>query len=94
MYLVCYDISSNKYRKKVADILLNYGKRIQYSVFECRLDKKRYQELCDELKILANQCKEDINIRIFEIGKDEYAKGIVIGNPDFISAEPENVIII
>ena len=40
MYLVCYDISSNKYRKKVADILLNYGKRIQYSVFECRLDKK------------------------------------------------------
>lgn len=94
MYLICYDISSNKYRKKVSDTLLNYGKRIQYSVFECCLEKKRYRELCKELEILASQCKTDVNIRIFDIGKDDYAKSVMIGDPDFVSKEPENVIII
>lgn len=78
----------------MADTLLNYGKRIQYSVFECCLDKKRYRNLCDELEILAKQCRTDVNIRIFEIGRDDYAKNVVIGNPDFMSEEPENVIVI
>ena len=27
--------------------------------------------------------------RIFEIGRDDYAKNVVIGNPDFMSEEPE-----
>ena len=35
MYVISYDISENKIRNKVAKILEGYGKRIQYSVFEC-----------------------------------------------------------
>lgn len=34
-YVVVYDISSDKQRKKVSDLLEGYGLRVQYSVFEC-----------------------------------------------------------
>ena len=36
MYIVSYDITSNKLRRKIAKELENYGVRVQYSVFECR----------------------------------------------------------
>lgn len=55
MYLVSYDISSNRRRRKVAKLMENYGTRVQYSVFECKLEKsvfnKMYQELCDLVPI-------------------------------------------
>lgn len=94
MYLVCYDILSNKYRKKVSDTLLNYGRRIQHSVFECDLEKQRYRKLCNELESLTKKCKEDVNVRIYEIGRDDYAKVVTFGTPDFISGEAERVIVI
>ena len=34
MYVVSYDIGSDKLRNKVAKVLLGYGNRVQYSVFE------------------------------------------------------------
>lgn len=49
MYLVSYDIASDRCRKRVANILENYGKRIQYSVFECDLEEKRYKKLYQEI---------------------------------------------
>ena len=37
LYLLCYDIASPKRRKKVADVLLDYGDRAQKSAYECDL---------------------------------------------------------
>jgi len=39
-YLICYDISDNRRRNRLAKFLLDYGQRAQYSVFECDLTKK------------------------------------------------------
>ncbi|HBT97186.1 MAG TPA: CRISPR-associated endonuclease Cas2 [Desulfobulbaceae bacterium] len=36
-YLVCYDIADEKRLRRVARILKEYGRRLQYSVFECLL---------------------------------------------------------
>ncbi len=41
--IVCYDITDDKRRNKVANILEDYGERVQYSVFECYLDKKNFE---------------------------------------------------
>lgn len=49
VYLVSYDITSDRRRRRIANLLENYGKRIQYSVFECDLDEKRYQKLYQEI---------------------------------------------
>lgn len=44
-YIITYDIASNKIRKKIAEILSEYGIRIQYSVFECKLTNREKDEL-------------------------------------------------
>jgi CRISPR-associated protein Cas2 len=49
-YVVTYDIPEDKRRKKVADLLQGYGKRVQYSVFECVLTQAKYDELRSRLR--------------------------------------------
>ena len=49
MYLVCYDITSDRVRNQIVKTLEGYGRRVQYSVFECDLDEKRYKELYGKL---------------------------------------------
>jgi len=66
MYVICYDISDNNLRAKIAKELQNYGRRVQYSVFECDITKERFRVLHAILyKLLSGQ--EDSNIRIYEI---------------------------
>jgi len=36
--IVCYDIVSNKLRSKIDKCMKDFGKRIQFSIFLCRLD--------------------------------------------------------
>lgn len=38
--VVVYDISSDRRRTKLHNVLLDYGTPVQYSVFECLLDKE------------------------------------------------------
>ncbi len=39
VWIVAYDICNDKRLRKVARIMENFGRRIQYSVFECHLDE-------------------------------------------------------
>ncbi len=43
--LIVYDISNDKRRTKLHNVLLDYGTPVQYSVFECILDKKQREKL-------------------------------------------------
>jgi CRISPR-associated protein Cas2 len=43
--VVVYDISDDKRRTKLHNVLLNFGTPVQYSVFECLLDGKRLAEM-------------------------------------------------
>ncbi|MEM7772282.1 MAG: CRISPR-associated endonuclease Cas2 [Cyanobacteria bacterium P01_E01_bin.6] len=65
LYIVSYDVSCNKRRKKVSDLLEGYGKRVQYSVFECVLVPRKYNELRQRLVGRIN-VKED-SIRIYPV---------------------------
>jgi len=38
--VVVYDISSDRRRTRLHNVLLDYGTPVQYSVFECLLDKE------------------------------------------------------
>ena len=79
MYLVSYDISEDKLRNKVAKELKNYGIRVQYSVFECNLTSKRYQELYQKLVKLVSGQAED-SIRVYYICAGCQEKMSCIGN--------------
>ena len=38
IYVVCYDISDDRTRNQMSECLLDFGVRVQESVFECVLD--------------------------------------------------------
>lgn len=65
LFLISYDIPDNKRRTKLAKILEDYGERVQYSVFECRLTAKQIAKLTQELKGVLVE-KED-SIRIYRL---------------------------
>lgn len=43
--VVAYDIPSDSRRRKIGEILKDYGERINYSVFECTLTKQEFAQL-------------------------------------------------
>ncbi|NDJ17973.1 CRISPR-associated endonuclease Cas2 [Myxacorys almedinensis A] len=65
LYLVTYDVPCNARRKKVADLLEGYGRRVQYSVFECVLPVVKYEELRQRMRQRVN-LQED-SIRFYPI---------------------------
>ncbi len=80
MYIiVSYDITDDSKRKKVAEILKDYGKRVQYSVFECDLNEKHVKQIIEELKPYIEKDTDSLRIyflcercqnKIFSIGRE------------------------
>lgn len=44
-WMIAYDIDDDGIRRRVFNILKNYGMRVQYSVFECRLKDNQFGSL-------------------------------------------------
>lgn len=63
--VVSYDITSDKRRNKIANILKDYGTRVQYSVFECVLKIEKYKEMVERILKIYN-INED-TVRIYHI---------------------------
>ena len=49
LYVISYDIVNDKKRSKIAKLLEGYGRRVQYSVFECVLSKSDFAKLYAKL---------------------------------------------
>ena len=90
-YVVAYDIPDDKRRKKVSDLLEGYGKRVQYSVFECVLTQSKYDELCLRLKKQV-KLKED-SVRFYPLSRHTLGQVETWGvGPDMTQA-PRSVVI-
>lgn len=61
--LISYDISDNRRRAKVARYLLDFGQRVQYSVFEVSEKKQTIEEIFAHLQTLI--LPESDSIRIY-----------------------------
>lgn len=60
--IVCYDVSNNKTRRKLAKLISGYGKRVQGSVFLCDIDSDRQRDLEVRLRgFYANSKKASKN---------------------------------
>lgn len=78
MYLlVSYDIVDDKRRRRIANFLLNYGRRLQKSVFECHINEQQMQEIFKNLKELIDR-RED-KLRFWRICKDCLNRVEVVG---------------
>lgn len=58
--IVSYDISEDKRRTKIHEILSSYGQWMQYSLFECNLSKTEYAKLRSRLQKIINSDTDSI----------------------------------
>ncbi len=87
--VISYDIKSDRRRGRIFKTLKNFGQWMQYSVFECELDKLHFLRLRDRLDHLIDP-DEDDSIRFYFLcegckqqiervgGEKPRAKGAVI----------------
>lgn len=81
MYIVIsYDISEDKRRNKIHNILKSYGQWVQYSIFECDLTPAQYAKLRSRLSKLIKA--ETDNIRFY------FLCGCCQGKVERIGGEP------
>ena len=71
MVLVSYDVSTKsasgvRRLRKIAEIYLDYGLRVQNSVFECNVDPAQWESLKDKLLSMYDT-KED-SLRFYFLG--------------------------
>jgi CRISPR-associated protein Cas2 len=88
-YLICYDIENTKKRNKLAKWLLNYGIRVQKSVFEAYLSERDLEEMMQGAKPFI---ENGDSLRVYELTSEAYRNKRVIGEQlDYLPWE--NVII-
>ena len=63
--LVAYDISDHKRLAKVARVCEDFGVRVQYSIFECRLDEAEFTEFW--LRLLGEIDEEEDRLVAYKI---------------------------
>lgn len=64
-FVICYDVPDDKRRRKLHQKLKNFGEPVQYSVFECRLDRKKFVRLKEVVNRVVEP-KED-NVRYYRL---------------------------
>lgn len=74
--VIAYDITDNRRRSKVADKILQYGGRINLSVFECMLTDSQLAALQADLSKLTD-IKTD-KIALYTLCMDCYTKIVYI----------------
>lgn len=90
-YVVVYDIPCDKRRKKVSDLLLGYGHRVQYSVFECVLPQSKYKELRHRLNKKVKL--EEDSVRFYPLSRHTLGQVEIWGIGPSVTELPKSVII-
>jgi CRISPR-associated protein Cas2 len=96
MVLVTYDVetttSIGRTRlRKVAKSCVNYGQRVQNSVFECVLDPAQFSELKNRLLSIIDEEKD--NLRFYFLGKRWESRVECYGNSETYNPESDSLII-
>ena len=82
-YIIAYDLSNDKRRTKIHNILSGFGKWTQYSLFECHLTDKQYLQLRHKLDKVVVSDKD--SVRFYRLCADCLSNVETIG-----SEQPKN----
>lgn len=92
LVLITYDVNTETAAgrsrlRKVAKQCVNYGQRVQNSVFECNLDAAKFRQVKSILEAIVD--KELDSLRFYNLGDNYKAKIEHIGaKPGFDVTEP------
>jgi len=77
-YVVAYDISNDKNRRKVGEALEAFGKRVNYSVFEIQVKTKVQKNALEKELLTLLNSKED-SLRFYHICQNCVEKSWSLG---------------
>ncbi|NLX90939.1 MAG: CRISPR-associated endonuclease Cas2 [Firmicutes bacterium] len=95
MVLIAYDVNTvtedgKKRLRKVAKQCVNYGQRVQNSVFECLLDPAQFAQLRHKLEAIID--KEKDSLRYYYLGSNWKKRVEHVGAKE--TFDPEGTIIV
>lgn len=77
LVVVVYDISDDKRRTKLSNFLEGYGRRVQFSVFECFLSLEEMRQLYEKVKKLVKPEEDDV--RFYWISQEAVSRVLIVG---------------
>jgi CRISPR-associated protein Cas2 len=78
VFVFCYDITRDRIRVRVADILGDHAVRVQRSVFEARLTRPRAHALA---RLAAQHLEPGDSLRVYAVTTDGLAESFAFGPP-------------
>jgi len=88
--VVSYDVVDDRRRNKIARALKSFGDRVQFSVFECNLEKEEFQRMAKRLKKLMDE-KTD-SVRLYRICESCKSRISIMGLGE-VSEDPDIVVV-
>jgi len=90
LVLITYDVNTQtpagrKRLRQVAKQCLNYGQRVQNSVFECVLDAAKCREVQHKLELIIDKDKD--SLRFYYLGNNYESKVVHIGAKESFNVE-------
>ncbi|MEM1044217.1 MAG: CRISPR-associated endonuclease Cas2 [Bacteroidota bacterium] len=86
--LVSYDIENDRDRRAVARYLQGYGERVQYSVFECALDRWEAERLVEGLAERSRRANGTFSVRCYSLDGRAVARVRTIGSGGVVQDVP------
>jgi CRISPR-associated protein Cas2 len=77
--VVSYDISNDRRRTRVMNLLRDYGRHVQYRVFECLLTQTQIRKMIKGLLLIVDPVD---SIRICYFCKDDAERAEFLGKGD------------
>lgn len=95
MILVTYDVDTKdkegaKRLRHVAKVCVDYGQRVQNSVFECSVDPAKFVEIKQKLSKIIDYQKD--SLRFYKLGKNWENRVETIGKNETYNPEKEVLI--
>lgn len=90
LVLITYDVNTEtplgrKRLRQVAKQCVNYGQRVQNSVFECVMDAAKCREVQHKLEQIIDKDKD--SLRFYYLGNNYKSKVVHIGTKESIDVE-------
>ncbi len=72
LYIVCYDVADQRRWRKLFKTMHGFGEWVQLSVFQCRLDRRRFVEMEAAVNGLIQHGKD--HVLILDLGPADQVK--------------------
>lgn len=89
-YWVCYDIADDRRRQRLSDVLLDFGTRVQESVFQCLIEPSLAEEMLTRVRRTIEENTDKVHVLAM---CDACAGRVVLYGTAHQAGDPEYLII-